>query len=97
MNEAMDNMIRRNMYDWIYSPASPHKEVDYNIIAFRDMYGIDEDELPFDNLKRWFYRERQRMDKRVNYSIEDKEDQLVIEFKFDADNNLSLNQLKIEM
>lgn len=83
LNEALDNMICRAMYDWIYSPASPHKEVDYNIIAFREMYDISEDELPFDNLKRWFYRERQRMDKRKNFYIEKREEQLVIDYKYE--------------
>ena len=85
LNEALDNMICRQMFDWIYSPASPHKEVDYNIIAFRDMYGIEEDELPFDNLKRWFYRERIRMMKRNGYAIPDRENQLVIDFKYDPE------------
>lgn len=96
LNEALDNMIRRCMYDWIFSPASPHKEVDYNIIAFREMYGIEEDELPFDNLKRWFYRERQRMDKRGNYRIEDKDRELVIEYKYDNTVTRDDNQFKMD-
>jgi hypothetical protein len=85
INEAIDNLICRSMYDWIYSPASPHKEVDYNIIAFRDMYDISEDELPFDNLKRWFYRERIRMQQRADYLIPDRENQLIIDFKYDPE------------
>lgn len=96
LNDSIDNLIRRNMFDWIYSPASPFKEVDYNIIAFREMYGISEDELPFDNLKRWFYRERLRMQKREGYTIPDKENQLVIDFKYEekvvvADNQLAFS------
>jgi hypothetical protein len=94
LNESMDNMICRTMYDWIYSPVATHKEVDYNIKAFRDMYDITEDELPFDNVKRWFYRERQRMEKRKNQVLENK-DQIVIDFKYDPVNDVAANQWRL--
>lgn len=63
-NEGIDDMIREEMYRWCNHPGSIDHKVDYDIVRFRDMYGITEDELPFDNLKRWYYRNRERLDKR---------------------------------
>jgi hypothetical protein len=67
-NDAVDEMIREEMYLWCVHPGlkdgATDAVVDYNIHRFRDQYGIPEDELPFDNLKRWFYRNRLRLDQR---------------------------------
>jgi len=67
-NESVDDMIREEMYRWCVHPGlkdgATDAIVDFNIHRFRDMYGITEDELPFDNLKRWFYRNRERLDQR---------------------------------
>lgn len=90
LNEALENMIRRQMYDWIQSPAKTHKEVDYNIHAFRDLYGIFEDEMPFDNLKRWYYRERERRDK---YKSPKVDTILVIEYDYDVEEVIDDRQM----
>ncbi|MNK53035.1 hypothetical protein D3C87_719860 [compost metagenome] len=68
-NEAIDDLIREQMYWFIHHPNSTDKVVDYNINRFRDWYGITEDELPFDNLKRWYYRERGRLTLRIENLI----------------------------
>ena len=63
-NEAIDDLFREEMYRWCNHPGSVDGKVDFDIVRFRDFYGITEDELPFDNLKRWYYRERERLHKR---------------------------------
>ncbi|WP_316743402.1 hypothetical protein [Pedobacter antarcticus] len=68
-NDAVDNLIRDEMYRWCNHPGSIDGKVDFDIVRFRDMYGITEDELPFDNLKRWYYRERERLAHRKNEVI----------------------------
>jgi hypothetical protein len=68
-NESVDDMLREEMYRWCKHPNSTDSTVDYDILRFREWYGITEDELPFDNLKRWYYRERQRLDDRVRIEI----------------------------
>lgn len=60
-NEAVDDMFREEMYRWCNHPNSTDGTVDFDIYRFRDFYGISEDEMPFDNLKRWYYRERIRL------------------------------------
>jgi hypothetical protein len=60
-NSSVDDMIREEMYRWCNHPGSVDGKVDYDIVRFRDIYGIPEDELPFDNLKRWYYRNRERL------------------------------------
>lgn len=67
-NETVDDFFREQMYSFINHPNSTDKVVDYDIIRFRDMFGISEDELPFDNLKRWYYRERLRIVSRRNFT-----------------------------
>jgi len=63
-NEAVDDMIREEMYRWCQHPNATDDVVDFNINRFRDFYGFSEDDLPFGNLKRWYYRERPRLEKR---------------------------------
>jgi len=63
-NDSLDDMIREEMYRWCNHPGSIDGKVDFDIVRFRDIYGITEDELPFDNLKRWYYRNRERLQKR---------------------------------
>lgn len=67
-NEAVDLMVKQEMYRWCNHPNADYKEVDYNIRRFIDFYGFAEDDLTFDNLKRWYYRERQRIAKRKEKS-----------------------------
>lgn len=70
-NDSVDDMIREEMYRWCQHPGSIDHKVDYDIVRFRDMYGITEDELPFENLKRWYYRNRERLeDRRVEKRYE---------------------------
>lgn len=63
-NESIDQIIKQEMYRWVNHPNAPHKEVDYNIRAFISFYDFQEESLSFDNLKRWYYRERERIRKR---------------------------------
>src|SRR5690606_13873077 len=70
-NESIDLMIKQEMYRWCHHPNADFKEVDYNIKRFIDFYGFSEDYLTFDNLKRWFYRERQRISSRKPRDIKE--------------------------
>ncbi|MNL18009.1 hypothetical protein D3C87_1391320 [compost metagenome] len=65
-NTAIDNALREEMYYWCNHPNATDHHTDFNIVRFRDMYNITEDELPFDNLKRWYYRERKRLHDRAS-------------------------------
>lgn len=67
-NESIDLMIKQDMFRICNHINAPYKEVDYNIRWFIDLYGFSEDDLTFDNLKRWYYRERKRVDKRNSTS-----------------------------
>ena len=64
-NDCIDDLLREEMYRYIHHPNATDECVDYNIKRFREMYTISEDELPFDNLKRWYYRERERINTRL--------------------------------
>jgi len=63
-NESIDLTIKLEMFRWCHHPNAYFKEVDYNIKRFIDFYEFSEDDLTFDNLKRWYYRERQRISSR---------------------------------
>ncbi|RYD76891.1 MAG: hypothetical protein EOP55_10490 [Sphingobacteriales bacterium] len=67
-NDTIDDLFREQMYAYINHPNSTTGVVDYDIVGFRELYGISEDELPFDNLKRWYYRERLRIVSRKNWT-----------------------------
>lgn len=75
-NESVDLIIKQDMYKWCHHPNADFKEVDYNIKRFIDFYEFD-DHLNFDNLKRWYYRERKRIEKR-NKKVLDSEPVLTI-------------------
>lgn len=64
-SQAIDLLIRQEMYRWCHHPNATDHVIDFNIRRFIDFYGFAEDDLPFDNLKRWYFRERQRINKRV--------------------------------
>jgi hypothetical protein len=66
-NDSIDDLLREEMYRFCNHPNAVDHVVDYNIIRFCEFYHITEDELPFDNLKRWYYRERERLTERLNY------------------------------
>lgn len=68
-NESVDDMLREEMYRWCQHPGSIDHVVDFDIVRFRDFYGITEDELPFENLKKWYYRERKRLNDRGRIEI----------------------------
>jgi hypothetical protein len=78
-NDAIDDLIREQMFHYVSHPNAPFKEVDYNIRHFQEINGFTEDDLPFDNLKRWYYRERQRFADRLNF-VPKREPQLVLSF-----------------
>ncbi|HCU45594.1 MAG TPA: hypothetical protein DF610_12715 [Sphingobacterium sp.] len=63
-SDAVDLMIKQNMYSWCHAHNKPDDYVDYNIKRFIDFFEFSEDDLTFDNLKRWYYRERERLSKR---------------------------------
>ena len=63
-SKAVDLIIKQNMYSWCHSHNRPDEYVDYNIKRFINFYGFSEDDLSFDNCKRWYYRERERISKR---------------------------------
>lgn len=65
-NEALDDAFREEMYRWCNHPNATDHVTDFNIDRFRSIYNITEDDLPFENLKRWYYRERQRLKDRAN-------------------------------
>ena len=65
-NDCLDDLIREEMYRYVNHPNATDDVVDFNILRFRDLYNISEDDLPFDNLKRWYYRERERITGRKN-------------------------------
>ena len=64
ISRAVDLLIKQEMYRWCHHPNRPDDLVDYNIRRFIDFYRFSEDDLTFDNLKRWYYRERLRQEKR---------------------------------
>ncbi len=63
-SELINEQIRQEMYRFVNHPNRQDDVVDYNIRRFQDLYGFDEDDLSFDTLKRWYYRERERIKKR---------------------------------
>lgn len=64
-SDLMCAAIRQELYRWCNHPNATDDVVDYNIRRFQDLYGFDEDDMSFDSLKRWYYRERQRIQKRT--------------------------------
>ena len=68
-SKSIDLLIRQEMYRWCNHPNATDQVIDFNIRRFVDYYGFDEDDLPFDNLKRWYFRERQRYNKRVDAKL----------------------------
>ena len=64
INEVISDLIHDEMFRLITSLSKAKYQVDDSIREFQVMYGFDEDELPFENLKRWYYRERLRVEAR---------------------------------
>ena len=90
-SDAVDLMIKQNMYSWCHSHNKPDDYVDYNIKRFINFFEFSEDDLTFDNLKRWYYRERERLIKR-------KKDLKPIELSFpllltEQDQDIASNQI----
>lgn len=77
-NDDMDDKMREEMVRWLHHPNATDAVIDFNIIRFRDWYGITEDELPFENLKRWYYRNRKRQEKKNR--MPEPEPQLILTF-----------------
>ncbi len=69
-SEAIDLMIKQEMYRWCQHPNATDMVVDFNIRRFQDFYGFQEEHLSFDNLKRWYYRERRRLEERAAKDVE---------------------------
>jgi len=63
-NASMDDLLREEMYRFVQMMAKKGHQTDASIKEFLAIYDICEDELPFENLKRWYYRERIRIEKR---------------------------------
>lgn len=64
-SEMICAAIRQELYRWCHHPNATDEVIDYNIRRFQDFYGFDEDDMSFDALKRWYYRERQRIQRRT--------------------------------
>jgi hypothetical protein len=64
-NEVVSDLIHEEMYRLIQQLSQANYQVDQTIREFQKMYKFSEDELPFENLKRWYYRERARLDLRA--------------------------------
>ncbi|SEM65972.1 hypothetical protein SAMN05192574_101371 [Mucilaginibacter gossypiicola] len=64
-NDVVADLIHEEMYRLIKQLNQAGYQVDDTIREFQKMYGFTEDELPFENLKRWYYRERLRLDARA--------------------------------
>ena len=78
-SKTIDLLIRQEMYRWCRHPNATDHVIDFNIRRFLDFYNFPEDDLPFDNMKRWYFRERERIDKRLNPPIVEQY-QLVFQF-----------------
>ena len=65
INEVVAEELHEEMYRLICQLKKAGYQVDDTIREFQRMYDFDEDELPFENLKRWYYRERARLDSRA--------------------------------
>jgi hypothetical protein len=63
-NEVVADLIHEQMYLHVSLLNKNGCQVDDSIRNFQEMHGFTEDELPFENLKRWYYRERQRLEMR---------------------------------
>jgi len=63
-NDVVLDVIHDEMFKLITSLKKAGYQVDDTIREFQAMYGFTEDELPFENLKRWYYRERIRHENR---------------------------------
>lgn len=68
-SDSIDLMIKQEMYRWCHHPNATDLVVDYNIRRFQDFYGFQEEHLSFDNLKRWYYRERKRLEERERKDV----------------------------
>ncbi|MES2810030.1 MAG: hypothetical protein V4619_15470 [Bacteroidota bacterium] len=64
-NTVVQDLLHDEMFNLITQLGKAGYQVDATIREFQAMYGFSEDELPFDNLKRWYYRERKRRDDRA--------------------------------
>lgn len=63
-DKAIDLLIKQEMYRWCQHPNRKDEVVDFNIKRFRVYYDFQDEDLTFDNLKRWYYREGERVRKR---------------------------------
>lgn len=69
-SRVVDLMIKQEMYRWCSHPSNPDNIVDYNIQRFMEFYRLY-DEVTFDNFKRWYYRDRERREKRRTVQLKD--------------------------
>lgn len=63
-NDVVSDLLHEEMYRFINQLNKFNCQVDDSIRNFQAMYDFTEDELPFENLKRWYYRERKRLEDR---------------------------------
>jgi hypothetical protein len=64
-NTVVQDILHDEMFNLITQLKKAGYQVDDTIREFQAMYAFSEDELPFENLKRWYYRERKRRDDRA--------------------------------
>lgn len=78
-NTVVQDILHDEMYNLIHQLKKAGYQVDDTIREFQLMYAFTEDELPFENLKRWYYRERKRRDDRAK-SRKTEEPQFTLNF-----------------
>lgn len=81
-NELVLDLIHGELYRLVTLMAELNYNTDQAIRKFQELYDFSEDELPFENLKRWYYRERSRKCLRVVHNATESEasDMLVLTY-----------------
>jgi hypothetical protein len=95
-NNAVDDLLREEMYRWCHHPNSTDMVVDFNIQRFLDWYGFPADVLPFDNMKRWYYRERLRIQER-RHTLEPFTPDIILALKADFKEGKTIDVSQLEM
>ena len=69
-NQAVADMIHDEMYRMVILLTEGGLNVDQAIRKFQSFYKFSEDDLPFENLKKWYYRERRRVQMRLVHNAD---------------------------
>ena len=66
-SKTIENLILKELFKWVNHPFCPEDKIDFAIKEFINFYDFSEDDFPFSQLKRWFFRERIRDHARKNH------------------------------